>query len=431
MMDYAEYLLRLSVIWSVLIAYYYLALHRKAPFAFRRAYLIATILAGLAIPLLPALIFGSRAIVLEPVRATFRAVLDLRGAPGVTDGGWSVSVPSLLYFIGLAAFLARSLVQGWLVWRWKRGGVSGEYTGFPLVTGPAIPTPFTIYGYIFLPASLVDTDLGRTALLHESAHLRQRHHYDAFALEVLCLLLWFHPGAWLLRRMLRDVHEYQADAAVVETIPRKTYGMQLLQASQTPFAALGLFSSPIKNRINVLTSSASRRFHFVQALLPLLLLGVLSFTCSDLLAQVDTQRARHVSAGGSPILTTLPDGATREEIMRAFLVEVYGEIKYPKAARSSRTEGLVFLSMSIDPDGQCRNYETRYQSKLETFGGANIIVVGYGAGKATGGKNAPAALEKEVVRMVEHLNKTGFKYEDSGYPGVPVTYGLTFKFVLE
>jgi len=51
---------------------------------------------------------------------------------------------------------------------------------------------------------------------HEQAHVAHRHSIDLMLADMYCIAFWFNPFAWLLRCELRDVHEYQADADVVE-----------------------------------------------------------------------------------------------------------------------------------------------------------------------------------------------------------------------
>lgn len=51
---------------------------------------------------------------------------------------------------------------------------------------------------------------------HEQAHVALRHSIDLTLGDMYCIVFWFNPFAWLLRNELRNVHEYQADAAVLE-----------------------------------------------------------------------------------------------------------------------------------------------------------------------------------------------------------------------
>jgi hypothetical protein len=55
-----------------------------------------------------------------------------------------------------------------------------------------------------------------TVLRHELAHVRMKHSWDVVLCDLTCRLLWCLPFAWRLRQDLVDVHEFQADEAVLQ-----------------------------------------------------------------------------------------------------------------------------------------------------------------------------------------------------------------------
>ena len=50
---------------------------------------------------------------------------------------------------------------------------------------------------------------------HETHHARLRHSWDILLSSVLRILFWWNPFVWLWERSLREVHEFQADDAVL------------------------------------------------------------------------------------------------------------------------------------------------------------------------------------------------------------------------
>lgn len=76
---------------------------------------------------------------------------------------------------------------------------------------------------------------GSMILTHEEAHLRCRHWLDLLLAEAVCVLMWYNPAAWLMRREMRNIHEYQADKAVITSgIDVRQY--QLLLIKKLPAA---------------------------------------------------------------------------------------------------------------------------------------------------------------------------------------------------
>ena len=82
------------------------------------------------------------------------------------------------------------------------------------VTGRDI-TPFSWMKFIVIPEKDF-RDENTDIIRHEQAHAAHLHSIDLMLADMYCIAFWFNPFAWLLRCELRDLHEYQADADVVE-----------------------------------------------------------------------------------------------------------------------------------------------------------------------------------------------------------------------
>ena len=78
-----------------------------------------------------------------------------------------------------------------------------------------IQTPFSFGRTIFLPMGRTP-DEERLFILHEQAHIACRHYIDVWTIELLTRLMWFNPVLWMVRKMLRDLHEFEADRLVLE-----------------------------------------------------------------------------------------------------------------------------------------------------------------------------------------------------------------------
>lgn len=89
--------------------------------------------------------------------------------------------------------------------------------------------PFSFFNFIALNPQLYDEAQRACILQHELVHVRQRHHYDIFLSELLCVLCWFNPLVWRLRSTIRQNLEYLADAEVLRAdMDRKEYQYNLL-----------------------------------------------------------------------------------------------------------------------------------------------------------------------------------------------------------
>ena len=71
---------------------------------------------------------------------------------------------------------------------------------------------------------------GREILIHETAHIRNRHSIDLLIADVCIFFQWFNPAAWLLKQELQNIHEYEADETVIkEGVDAKQYQLLLIK----------------------------------------------------------------------------------------------------------------------------------------------------------------------------------------------------------
>ena len=114
-----------------------------------------------------------------------------------------------------------------------------------------IQTPFSFGRTIFLPMGRTP-DEERLFILHEQAHIACRHYIDVWAIELLTRLMWFNPVLWMVRKMLRDLHEFEADRLVLEQ-GTDAYTYQCLLVSEASedctIIANGFNNSFIRRRI--------------------------------------------------------------------------------------------------------------------------------------------------------------------------------------
>ncbi len=77
-------------------------------------------------------------------------------------------------------------------------------------------SPFSFGPWIFLHPDGMDEQTLREVLIHEHAHVRGWHTLDILFTQVVCILFWWNPAAWLMRREVRMNLEFIADKAVAD-----------------------------------------------------------------------------------------------------------------------------------------------------------------------------------------------------------------------
>lgn len=175
----------------------------------------------------------------------------------------------ILYAAGLSVHLLRLADSFRSIRKIRRTGrkiAGGPYT---LYLVPLPVAPFSWHRYIVMSEADY-RDHPQEILAHERAHIRNRHTLDLIFMETILLFQWFNPAAWLLKRELKALHEYEADESVIrQGIDATQYQLLLVKkAVGKRFAMANSFNhSKIKNRITMMLKEKSNRFARLKPLL--------------------------------------------------------------------------------------------------------------------------------------------------------------------
>ena len=207
-----------------------------------------------------------------------------------TSGLSLMQVLFLVYVVGVTAFLLREIVSVIRLWLLMRKGVEmkSQHTGLSggrdvqLVVMKDDVAPFSWFHYIVLS----EKDYRENPceiLTHELAHIRLGHSWDVAVCNLLIIFQWWNPAAWLLKRELQNVHEFEADEAVIKRgVDAKQYQMLLIRKSvgERLFSmANNLNHHSLKKRITMMTTKKSSPWQKAKALiaLPMAALAVMAF----------------------------------------------------------------------------------------------------------------------------------------------------------
>ena len=114
-----------------------------------------------------------------------------------------------------------------------------------------VNTPFSMGRIIFLPMGN-SKEAEEIFIKHEKAHIQSWHYIDVWCIEVMARLLWFNPVLWVVRKHLRDLHEFEADHLVLaQGVDAHSYQCLLLEVASAECAIItnGFNQSFIRRRI--------------------------------------------------------------------------------------------------------------------------------------------------------------------------------------
>lgn len=186
-----------------------------------------------------------------------------------TSFGW-VHLLAALYAGGAVLTLGSFLLSHRRMRQLVRRCPVRECGGYRLVIGPCGQQSFS-WGRIVV-LSQEDYEQNReTVLLHERMHLHYCHTADLLWMELLIVLHWFNPAAWLLMRELRKVHEFEADSGVLSHgIDATQYQLLLVKKSvgtRLYSMASGFGHSKLKKRINMMLKKRTSKWARLKLLL--------------------------------------------------------------------------------------------------------------------------------------------------------------------
>ena len=218
MMDFLIYEGKVAVALLVFYLFYRFLLKKETFHRFNRVVLVGTAVLSFLLPLCIITIHKPIEVVPvvpEPaVAATELPVQDLQPLV-VSSVPWWPTALAILFWAGVAFVLIRIIVSILSIVRIiRQGQLVREENGCKIVVTERDIDPFSWMHYIVLPRK--DWDAPHASILeHEKAHIGFGHSIELLLVDVISALQWFNPAIWMLRADLQELHEYEADDAVL------------------------------------------------------------------------------------------------------------------------------------------------------------------------------------------------------------------------
>jgi hypothetical protein len=157
-------------------------------------------------------------------------------------------------------------------------------------------TPHSFLDYIFVNKEAYNRrSIPQEILIHEFAHVKQKHSWDILFFEIMQILCWFNPVLFIYRRALLLNHEFLADQEVINNYKDvRAYQLLLLEkvSQQAGSFIISQFNYSItKQRLIMMTTPKSFRKSLCKQLAIIPLLGIsLSLFSTKIVAQEASDR---------------------------------------------------------------------------------------------------------------------------------------------
>lgn len=370
----ALYIIKVNVCLALVWAFCRLVLGRDTRFGWKRTCINAGIVLSLLLPALPPL---SYSVNLPDVLSGARVLPVIEVTPGdeAAEGVWNAMTILWWIYAAVSSLLAlRLLTMLARIRRLKDECVAEDYDGVTLYRydgeGNGI---FSFFSFIFVPRQASPKGF---VISHEREHCRRLHSCDVLAGELLCILFWYNPIAWVLRREIRDNLEFLADRAAIDgDVDAREYQYELVGAATgTPVSRFctNFNVSSLKRRILMINRFSPCKSGALLYLLALPVVGVMMFAActsstvrekhgqeadAEVAAAVEAAPVVEEPAEPAEVKTDTGNaaakaGSRRSSVDAAALVWwVNSKINFPHEAIDGQIQGKVVARVTLDDDG--------------------------------------------------------------------------------
>lgn len=385
------YLIISAVSLAMMLLVYRVAMTRSTYHGFNRIVLLSSLAAAAVIPLIHFNGVGERAAhtasVLIDEFTVYADAPVMKPAPSdavAPAGGLGLTdILTIVYLAGLVFFLIRiavGTIKSEIICHGRARTLSD---GSRLVLTDRNYAPFSWRNTIVMSRADYEEN-GDVIIAHEEAHIHLHHSADVMIAQLFCALQWFNPAAWMLKRNLLEVHEFEADAAVLGYGYDSTrYQICLLRcALQTRYSvSSNSFAHCFtKKRIVMIKQTNSNPWVRLRVLLMLPALAfsvIMSSACKLEVSDPENQDVTKVSIAyesGEKATGEVTWNATdqKDEEEAFIVVEVMPEypggtdamleflrtnIKYPQSCIDDKIQGRVLVKFVVEKDGSVTGAE--------------------------------------------------------------------------
>lgn len=288
------YLLKSSISLILLFSLFKLTMSRDKNFQVNRFLLISIILLSSTLPFLNINLLPERSIN-QPIEIVQELVF-----PQIQDDSRDTNIRQIAletptkkkdyttgtYYVILFIFILRTMISLFRVMQLIGSSIKQTYKSVRIAIVKDMIQPFSFVRKIVL--SEADYKENREEIVtHEMAHITHRHFIDLIICELFTLVHWFNPFAWVLRRDLKLIHEYQADQATLNKgIDATKYQLLVVKKAvgERRFAMANNFTQcPISKRLKMMNKNNFNRWMQIKLILfvPIIAFILMAFSQSS------------------------------------------------------------------------------------------------------------------------------------------------------
>ena len=328
------YLLKLNIALILLFSFYKLMFTGDTFFSWRRATLIGMYLVAMLVPVMDFSVWLSNSEGMTSIANEYATVV-LPAVSTSSQGGevllWELVV-LIVYSVVACVLLLRFLCQLVSIILLKNNSQSSYICDTEVYLLTDDEGPFSFFDWIFINPERHKSDEIEEIMMHELTHCQQFHSIGIIFSELFCIIFWFNPFVWLLKREVRLNLEYLADNSVLSNCKNNKEDQDHL---------LGLIYRKI------LKAKYALYIPLVAMLLAVSNIETIARNVTKLTASVELQKKP--TKESERVFTVT-------EVMPTFKGNLYQwlseNLRYPKDAVSRKEQGRVMVQFIITAKGE-------------------------------------------------------------------------------
>ena len=370
-----SYLLKSGLLLLVFYVVYKLLLENEKMFRFNRAYLLASLIFSLIIPLEIISFesgFSNRMGQIQLDEMVIQKSTENLTYVSIND--FLIVLMTVSYGVVVLLLLLRFVLNLFSLYKRIKRNEVHIIQGEKVVLIEESILPYSFWKSIFINKDAFENGKIPSELIaHEKAHLVQKHTFDILFVEVLRIIFWFNPLFILYKRAIKLNHEFLADEAVNKQFNSVRNYQNLLLEFASDKNTISLASTInyliTKKRFIMMTKKESQVKISFKIFSIIVFSGLLLFVFSSK-SSAQINKNEYVIPNNSPASLDLPNVKQPEFPggMEEFYKFVGENFKMPSEASKNKIGGKVYINFIIEKDG----------SVSEVIIGSDL---GYGLGK--------------------------------------------------
>lgn len=209
---------------ALLYVIYLFVLEKEIMHHFKRVYLLGSLVFSIVVPLLTIDIFVPK--ISENLQFLYASFVEPENMDIQTSSSQIITQPAINYYLIIllayitvtAFFVLRFLKNILKIFLYGKNNFSIKYYDAKIILISEKLVPHSFLKYIFVNKDDYENNrIAEEIIIHEFAHVKQKHSLDIIFAEMLISFFWFNPVFYLFRNKIKQNHEFLADLAVIKS----------------------------------------------------------------------------------------------------------------------------------------------------------------------------------------------------------------------